>query len=481
MKKIICIAISFVMAVSCIAEARNALLIANAKYQNFGSLATPINEARDLKKTLETLGFSVTILENASMEKMQDAVDSFGAKLAKQGGIGFFHYGGHAVQVNGANYLIPVNADIPDEKRVKTRTLCVDDVTAAMTAETNIIVLDACRNNPLPASSGRSATRGLVLTVDHPKNSIIIYSAQPGNVAQDGVFTPILTKCLLEQKELGAILRDVRREVSAKTNGEQKPGEYNELEVEIYLAGHTTIKQEEQIKQIEQNEKKIEENIVEKKMPVLTEKSSTSTEQPSTFTEQPSTVAKWITQGESAYQKGNFKKAFKYYEKAALAGNAEAQCKLGEIYLNYYKSIGLEKADTEKAVYWLSKAVAQNHAEAQYQLGCIYYYDKYKMQDLAKAKTLFEAAAAQDKYRAQEQLGDIYHLEKRDYEKARYWYEKAGKNAENARPEAAQFTYSNIALFYNVTMNDKVRAKYWYEKAAAAGSYSAKKVLEEEF
>ncbi len=102
-------------------EPRNALLIANGNYKAFGSLATPIKEARELKETLEKLDFKVTILENGSLEKMQDAVDDFGNLLNKQGGIGFFHYGGHAVQVNGANYLIPVDADIPDEKRCKLK------------------------------------------------------------------------------------------------------------------------------------------------------------------------------------------------------------------------------------------------------------------------------------------------------------------------------------------------------------------------
>jgi len=237
LKNLICLLL-FILSVSVFAESRNALLIANAKYQNFGNLSTPVKEARDLKKTLEILGFSVTIIENASLDTMQEAIDSFSSKLQNQGGIGFFHYGGHAVQVNGINYLIPCNAVIPDEKKVKSRSLCVDDVMASMSAETNIVVLDACRNNPLPSSSGRSVNRGLVLTIEHPKNSIIIYSAQPGNVAQDGVFTPVLTKKLLEKKELGSILRDVRREVSKMTNGQQNPGAYDELTSEVYLAGY---------------------------------------------------------------------------------------------------------------------------------------------------------------------------------------------------------------------------------------------------
>ncbi len=219
-------------------ESRNALLIANAAYSNYSSLATPIKEAKDLKKTLETLGFSVVILENASLEKMQDELYNFGEKLKKSGGVAFFHYGGHAVQVNGINYLIPANAEIPDERRIKTRALDVDDIMQNMHGDTNIVILDACRNNPLAGAGGRSASRGLVLTIEKPLNSIIVYSAQPNTVAQDGVFTPILTKKLLEQKELSIILRDVRREVFEKTNGAQVPGNYEQLMTNVYLAGH---------------------------------------------------------------------------------------------------------------------------------------------------------------------------------------------------------------------------------------------------
>lgn len=222
---------------SLFAEPRNALLIANAKYKTFSSLATPVKEARELKKTLEKLDFKVVLVENANREKMNDALLDFEEVLKLKGGTAFFHYGGHAVQVNGKNYLIPVEADIPDERRVSSRAVDVDEVMQSMQGDTNIVILDACRNNPLPAASGRSATRGLVLAPTKPKNSIIVYSAAAGMVAQDGVFTPILTKKLLEKKELLTVLREVRREVGKMTNGEQNPANYESLTSEIHLAG----------------------------------------------------------------------------------------------------------------------------------------------------------------------------------------------------------------------------------------------------
>ena len=237
MKKFVSFFSILMLAVSIFCESRSALLIANGKYKNFSSLATPIKEAEDLRKSLEKLGFSVMVLENAGKEEMMNSLYEFEKFLQKSGGIGFFHYGGHAVQVNGKNYLIPVDAEIPDERRVANRTVDVDEVMMSMQGDTNIVILDACRNNPLPAASGRSASRGLVLSETKPKNSIIVYSAQPGMTAQDGVFTPSLTKRIVEKKSLETILKEVRKDVQDKTGGEQSPGEYNELVEEVYLAG----------------------------------------------------------------------------------------------------------------------------------------------------------------------------------------------------------------------------------------------------
>lgn len=217
------------------AEAKNALLIANASYST-APLSTPIQESRGLKKTLEKLGFAVTIVENGGREKMLDALDDFGRLLKNKGGVGFFHYGGHAVQFNGKNYLIPVDADISDERRVSTRAVDLDDVMFSMAAETNIVILDSCRDNPFPSAS-RGTSRGLALSYVKPKNSIIVYSAEAGKKAQDGVFTPILTQKLLQKKSLVSILTEVRREVNKATGGMQLPKNDDGLLDDVYLAG----------------------------------------------------------------------------------------------------------------------------------------------------------------------------------------------------------------------------------------------------
>ena len=237
MKKTFCIIIMIIAALSGYAEARNALLIANGKYTNFAGLKNPIPEANDLAKSLKSLGFNVTVKTDLSREEMADALYDFQQKVEEEGGIAFFHYGGHAVQVKGINYLIPANADIPDERRVDTRCLNLDEVMFSMSGDTNIVILDACRNNPLPAVSGRSASRGLVPIANKPKNSIIVYSAQAGSTAQDGVFTPLLTQKILEQKSFTQILRDIRVAVKEQTDNQQNPGSYDDSDTEIFLAG----------------------------------------------------------------------------------------------------------------------------------------------------------------------------------------------------------------------------------------------------
>ena len=237
MKKIISIIILFSMtAVFCNAEMRNALLIANGKYKNFSSLSQPIGEAHEFGAALEKIGFDVTIVENATKEDMQVALLKF-KKKTSDGGIALIHYGGHAVQVGNKNYLLPVDVDIPSEEYVEIRAMNADEVMISMKGDSNIIILDACRNNPLSAGSSRASTRGLQPIGNKPKKSIIIYSAEPGNVAQDGVFTPILTKRITEQKSFNEIFNEVSQDVYDKTNGTQTPGCYVQLFPTTYLAG----------------------------------------------------------------------------------------------------------------------------------------------------------------------------------------------------------------------------------------------------
>ncbi len=260
MKKFLLIVLLFI-SFACFAESRNALLIANGKYTSFSGLKNPVPEARELGKALEKIGFEVTVIENATREEMYVGLSRFQKKLKADGGIAFFHYGGHAVQVGGRNYLIPVDADIPNEELVEYRAVNVDEVMTNMKGESNIVVLDACRNNPLPAGSGRSATRGLQLCSNRPQRSIVVYSAEPGNVAQDGVFTPILTKKITQAKSFNDILSEVSMEVYEATGGKQSPGSYTQLFPTTYLAGIKTQPQQQRSERTTVSDNDIEKSL----------------------------------------------------------------------------------------------------------------------------------------------------------------------------------------------------------------------------
>ncbi len=227
-------------------DAKTALLIANGDYgRDMGALTQPVAEAAELKTALESIGFRVTLIQNENLDGMRRALKTFREQTDRNGGIAFFHYGGHAVQVGGANYLIPLGASLEEESDVSYRCLKVDELMQSMKGDANVVVLDSCRNNPFALSRHRGAdTRGLAAVGIKPKNSIIVYAASEGHTAQDGVFTPILTRRITEKnKNIYDVLREVRGDVFSATGGKQKPGSYDELFSALYLAGVDTAVQ----------------------------------------------------------------------------------------------------------------------------------------------------------------------------------------------------------------------------------------------
>lgn len=222
-------------------QSKEALLIANGDYAHFGKLPNPITDARLLGESLQKIGFQVTLVENATREGMLDALTAFQDRLKATHGMALFHYGGHGVQVGGRNFLIPADADISDERKVATRAVDLEEVMTTLIASgasVNVVVLDACRDNPLPKTAYRSASRGLTVVEIKPKNSIIVYAAEAGSKAEDGLFTPTLANVLTEPGlTLSQVMMKVRREVAQKSNGNQTPGEYNQLFEDVYLAG----------------------------------------------------------------------------------------------------------------------------------------------------------------------------------------------------------------------------------------------------
>ncbi len=180
------------------AAVRTALVIGNAAYDT-APLANPANDAGDMADALRDMGFDVIERINADKRTMVQAVDEFGRKLARSN-VAFFYYAGHGMQVRGRNYLIPVKARVASESDVEFEAVDAGRILGKMREagnKLNIVVLDACRDNPFKRSF-RSDQKGLG-KMDAPLGSLIAYATSPGSVAADGGGrNGIYTKHLLE-------------------------------------------------------------------------------------------------------------------------------------------------------------------------------------------------------------------------------------------------------------------------------------------
>ena len=155
-----------------------ALVIGNGAYTNLTPLANPVNDANDVANALESLGFVVDKLLNGNLDQIDNALIRLKNRLSvSKESYGFFFFAGHGVQSSGENYLIPVDANIPGENFLRSRAMAVqvmlDELNDAGNS-LNVVVLDACRDNPFGWS--RSGSRGLAIVNNQPADSIIVYA-----------------------------------------------------------------------------------------------------------------------------------------------------------------------------------------------------------------------------------------------------------------------------------------------------------------
>jgi len=225
---------------SATSEKRTALVIGNSNYAS-SPLKNPVNDARDMAKTLEELGFDVIHRTNADKKTMKDAIRDFEKKL-RGGGVGLFYFAGHGMQVNGKNYLIPTDAQIETEADAEDASVEANWILGKMEDagnDINIVILDACRNNPV-ARSFRSAKSGLA-EMKAPKGAVIAYATSPGDVAADGngkngTYTRYLLKYLREPGlEIGQFFKKVGKDVAAETGEKQMPWMHSKFYGDFYF------------------------------------------------------------------------------------------------------------------------------------------------------------------------------------------------------------------------------------------------------
>ena len=229
---------------------RVALVVGNGAYAAIGALPNPGNDATDVAAALGRLGFDVTTVRDADRADMSEALRVFTRESAGAD-VSLVFYAGHGLEMDGVNYLVPVDAQLERDTDVRFEAVELDDVLAAtIGAGLRIVILDACRNNPLARSmqrtgASRNVSRGSFGELDENllgDETLVAYAAAAGTTAADGTgrnspYTTALLEYLEQPLEIGILFREVRGRVLEETGGEQRPHEYASLLDEHYLRG----------------------------------------------------------------------------------------------------------------------------------------------------------------------------------------------------------------------------------------------------
>jgi len=226
-------------------ERRVALVIGNARYPGI-PLNNPENDARAVGATLRELGFEVTEHVNLPVRKFRQVLRDYVRTLQNTDGVGLLYYAGHGVQIDGRNYLLPVDINLRDEEEIKDEAIDIDDlfVSRLEHAKTRglIVILDACRDNPFRARTRNIQVAGGLAEMG-ARGALIAYSAAPGATAEDGpegsngVFTRHLVREMLEQGvEVETMFKSVRVKVLRDTNKRQMPWVNSSLTVDFQFS-----------------------------------------------------------------------------------------------------------------------------------------------------------------------------------------------------------------------------------------------------
>ena len=414
------------------AEERHALLIGNSAYAH-EPLKNPTHDARDLAKLLESLGFRVTLLENADLKTMKTAVKRFAQQLNNDS-VGLFFFSGHGIQHEGKNYLLPVGTPIESSAELEYEALAGDFVADAMHesgSPTNLIFFDACRNNPLPFAANRGGQRGLAMMA-RGSGTLIAFATGPGHWAADGdgrnsPYTAALLRHLREPVVLEEMLRNVAKDVVQATGGQQQPWHHLSLLEAFYFnrSGSASVRRE---------------------APAETATANTPSNLSAAEQEQISPI--FINAQGSLTSNLSAAKQEQIWQEA-LAANDEK---------NYARALEL-----------YHRLAAAGHAGAMWSIGFMYQDGRGVAQDYASAKRWYEKAGAAGNGDGYGAIGRLYQeggpgLE-RNCASAKRWYEKAGDAGDSDG-------YGRIGELYTEggpgLERNYASAKEWYEKQAAA-------------
>ncbi len=461
-----------------LADGRVALVVGNSTYDHIGRLPNPENDAVDMAAVLQRLGFEVTIELDADRVVLTEALRAFTRRSAGAD-VSVVFYAGHGIEMDGVNYVVPVDARLERDVDVRYETVTLDDLLVATAgASLRLVVLDACRNNPLARSMQRTAATRTVsggsfgdLNEDLlGDETLVAYAAAAGTTAADGrgrnsPYTAALLSHLETPLEIGLLFRRVRAAVLEATDGEQRPHEYHSLVSEHYLTrtlptgASVTVSAAAPAAPAPVD-------------PPLPDPAATD------VTELPIAALRELAEaGNAAAQtelgeryehargvEEDYGVAGSWFRRAADWGHAPGQAALGFLYA---RGLGVPQDDAE-AVRWSRRAAEQGNARAQNNLGVMYARGRSVREDHAEAVRWYGRAAEQGLALAQNNLGVSYRDGlgvEQDYGEAVRWFRRSAEQGHAGGQ-------NNLGRMYStgrgVSRHD-TEAVRWYRRAAEQG------------
>jgi len=467
-------------------EKRLALVIGNADYEK-GALKNPVNDAKLIAKALDSLGFEVLEHYNLNTQReLKKAILEFGVKR-DSANVGFVYYAGHGVQVNNENYLLPTEEIYTTQTEVIEYAVSVQSVLRALkskSSQVNILVLDACRDNPFESewNTTRSLKGDGLAKIPPPTGSLIAFSTDAGQTAADGkdensVYTLSLFKnMLLEDTSLDQVFRNVRTDVLKLTNGNQRPVEMTQLTGQTFYLNPGNY----------DDEFKAIEGILEEK----TELTDALNILAPIINDRPKNIRALHLNAQTYVALENFSKALAVYEKV-IELNPTNSLYLIEKAICYAKLEDLEKAledynkavevdpensynyemrggfyqnylkDYEKALADYNKGIELNPTDSDLHFRKAYVYDDYLDKPALALESYLEVARLNPEYqKVNNNIALIYETSIKDYQKALEYYTKEIE----LHPSKAN-TYRNRAGLYASQLEDLEKALEDYNKA----------------
>ena len=239
---------AFAQSRSLLRSPKRALVIGNSRYKQ-SPLRNPSNDAKAIAEALKRTGFDVTLGLEMSHAEMSEAIRAYVASLGKSKPVGLFYFAGHGVQLAWRNYLVPIDAEIVNIEQVRERAIDVNSVIDGLRKAANpmnMIILDACRDNPFGATM-QGDQRGLS-QLDAPPTTLLAYATAPGHTAADGqgehgLYTEhLLREMVKPDAKVEDVFKRVRLEVRRRSNGRQIPWESTSLEEDFWFVPPAQVK-----------------------------------------------------------------------------------------------------------------------------------------------------------------------------------------------------------------------------------------------